>query len=89
MKETERNMKDKDKAFDQEEIQLRTIFEVIKSLGRCTSAGLAVLDVEKKCFVCVTEHFLQMTNSNIDVLKTAGYHWFDRTFDSLYVFRAL
>ena len=82
MKETERNMKDKDKAFDQEEIQLRTIFEVIKSLGRCTSAGLAVLDVEKKCFVCVTEHFLQMTNSNIDVLKTAGYHWFDRTFDS-------
>lgn len=81
MKNTDSKMKSTDKSPDQKDNQLRMIFEIIKSLGCCTSVGLAVLDVENKRFACVTEHFLQITNSNLSMLQAENYQWFDRTFD--------
>lgn len=82
MKKADRKMKNNDRLLNQKDDQFQTIFEIIQSLGCCTSVGLAVLDVENKRFACVTEHFLQITNSNLSMLQTEDYHWFDRTFDS-------
>lgn len=82
MKNTDRKMRNNDRLLNQKDDQFQTIFEIIQSLGSCTSVGLAVFDVENKRFACVTEHFLQITNSNLSMLQTEDYHWFDRTFDS-------
>ena len=83
MKKADRQeMKNSGKLLENGEVQFQTIFEIIQSLGCCTSVGLAVLDVENKRFACVTEHFLQITNSNLSMLQTEDYHWFDRTFDT-------